>query len=87
MPTDLPGSRRKRPHRIQAAVAPKPTALSRLLNTFMIGTVLFLFALVLMQEKRYTDGEPGTVADGFVQQALAALSVSNGQAGDNSPTD
>jgi hypothetical protein len=72
VPTDLPGSKRKGPRRTQAATAQKPSVFSRLLNTFMVGTVLFLFAIVLLQEKRYADGEPGTVADAFMQKAQAA---------------
>jgi hypothetical protein len=46
----------------------------------MVGTVLVLFALVLLQEKRYADGEPGSVADAFLQRAQAAI------VGDNSDT-
>ena len=83
MPTDLPGSRRKRRYPAKAVVAPKPSAFSRLLNTFMIGTVLALFALVLLQEKRYADGLPGSVADGLMQKAQAAI-IGDADAGDAS---
>jgi hypothetical protein len=73
VPTDLPGSKRRIPRQTQAAVGQKPSVFSKLLNTFMVGSVLFLFGLVLLQEKRYADGEPGTVADGFMQKAQAVL--------------
>ena len=73
MPTDLPRSKRRVPRPPQAVAAQKPTAFSRLLNTFMVGTVLVLFALVLLQEKRYADGEPGSVADAFLQKAQTAI--------------
>lgn len=73
MPTDLPGSKLRIQRRTQAVAASKPTLFSKLLNTFMIGTVLFLFGVVLLQEKRYADGEPGSVADAFIQKAQAAL--------------
>ncbi len=42
------------------------------------GACWFSFALVLLQEKRYADGEAGTVADAFIQKAQAVLA-------DNSP--
>ena len=74
MPIDLPGSKPKRPPQTEAAAAPKHPVLSRLLNTLMVGSVLFLFAIVLLQEKRYADGEPGTVADEFLQKAQAMIS-------------
>lgn len=73
MPTDLPGSRRRKPRQIKAIAAEKPSLFGKLLNTFMVGTVLFLFGIVLLQEKRYADGESGTVADAFMQKAQAAL--------------
>ena len=73
MPTDLPRGKRKSPQSRQAALAAKPTFFGTLLNSFMIGSVLVLFALVLLQEKRYADGEPGTVADAFLQKAQAAM--------------
>ena len=75
MPTDLPRLKRRNPPPARTAVAPKPTLFARLLNTFMIGSVLVLFALVLLQEKHYADGEPGTVADAFIQKAQAAISA------------
>jgi len=47
--------------------------LGMLLNSFMIGSVLVLFAVVLLQEKRYADGEPGSIADSFIEKAHAAI--------------
>ena len=44
-----------------------------LLNTFMVGSVLILVALVLLQEKRFADGTPGSVADAFIQKTQAAI--------------
>ena len=79
MPTDLPRSKRKVPRPPQAT-AQKPTVFNRLLNTFMVGSVLVLFALVLLQEKRYADGEPGSVADAFLQRAQAALGAQDDSA-------
>lgn len=73
MPTDLPHPKRKTPRSAQAAIKPKPTLFGMLLNTFMVGSVLVLFALVLMQESRYVHGEAGTVADAFIQKAQAAI--------------
>jgi hypothetical protein len=78
VPTDLPDSKRRNPHPVRAAAAPKQTAFAKLLNTFMIGSVLVLFALVLLQEKRYADGEAGTVADAFIQKAQAAVGAEDG---------
>lgn len=73
MPTDLPRPKRKRaPNRLSIAV-PKHPVLGGVLNGFMVGTVLLLFALVLLQQKRWVDGAPGTVADAFLQQAHTAL--------------
>jgi hypothetical protein len=71
------------PRQAQAAAAPKPTFLGLLLNTFMIGSVLALFALVLLQEKRYADGEPGTVADAFIAKAQAAIAAPDDAASPN----
>ena len=73
MPTDLPRPKRKTPRPAQAAIKPKPTLFGMLLNTFMVGSVLVLFALVLMQEARYVHGEAGTVADAIIQKAQAAI--------------
>lgn len=75
MPTDLPRPKRKRPLSSQklTIAVPRHPVLSRLLNAFMIGTVLLLFGLVLLQEKRWADGIPGTVADGVLQRAQTAL--------------
>lgn len=75
MPTDLPRPKRKHPHSPQklAIAAPKHPIFSGLLNAFMIGTVLLLFALVLLQQKRWADGTPGTVADAFLQRVQAAF--------------
>jgi hypothetical protein len=75
MPTDLPRPKRKRPRPRQnlAIAVPRHPILSGLLNAFMIGTVLLLLALVLLQQKRWADGTPGTVADAFLQRAHAAL--------------
>ena len=78
MPTDLPRPKRRNPQLARAAGAPKPTLFAKLLNTFMIGSVLALFALVLLQEKRYADGEPGSVADAFIQKAQAAVGAEDG---------
>jgi hypothetical protein len=83
VPTDLPRPKRRYPRQSQAAVAQKQTAFGMLLNTFMIGSVLLLFALVLLQEKRYADGDPGTVADAFLQRAQAALIGSDDGASPN----
>lgn len=79
MPTDLPRGRRKPPHSHQAALKPKPTLFGMMLNSFMVGTVLFLFAIVLLQEKRYADGEPGSIADSFIEKAHAAIVNSDAQ--------
>lgn len=76
MPTDLPSPKRKTPRPAQAASKPKPTLFGRLLNTFMVGSVLVLFALVLLQEFRYVHGESGTVTDAFTQKAQAAIADS-----------
>jgi len=73
LPTDLPRSKRKTPRPAQAAIKPKPTLFGMLLNTFMVGSVLVLVALVLLQEKRFADGTPGSVADAFIQKAQAAV--------------
>ena len=75
MPTDLPRPKRKRPRSPQklAIAVPRHPVLSGLLNAFMIGTVLLLFALVLLQQKRWADGTPGTVADAFLHRAQAAF--------------
>ena len=78
MPTDLPRPKRKNPQPARATAAPKPTLFAKLLNTFMIGSVLVLFALVLLQEKHYADGEPGSVADSLLYRAQAALSAEDG---------
>lgn len=72
MPTNLPRSKRQ-PVKREAATAPPPSLARKLLNAFMVGSVLVLFGLVLLQEKRYADGEPGSVADAFIQKAQAAL--------------
>ncbi len=85
MPTDLPRTRRKTHRPVQAAVRPKPTVVGMLLNSFMVGSVIALFALVLLQESRYIHGEPGTVADAFLQKAQAALADpdADGRGGEN----
>lgn len=83
MPTDLPRPKRSQPHPPRAIAAPKQTLFGKLLNTFMIGSVLVLFALVLLQEKRYADGEPGTIADAFIQKAQAAISAPDEDASPN----
>lgn len=73
MPTDLPRPKRKRSPRNLAVAIPTHPVLSGLLNACMIGTVLVLFALVLLQQKRWADGDPGSVADAFLQRAQAVL--------------
>lgn len=83
MPTDLPRSKRSNPPPLRATAAPKQTLFSKLLNTFMIGSALVLFALVLLQEKRYADGEPGTIADAFILKAQAAISAPDDDASPN----
>lgn len=80
MPTNLPRSKRH-VHKQKTATPPKPTLARMLANTFMVGSVLLLFGLVLLQEKRYADGEPGSVADAFIAKAQAAL------ADDGAPSD
>ncbi len=73
MPTDLPRPKRKHPPRNLAVAIPRHPVLSGMLNACMIGTVLLLFTLVLLQQKRWADGDPGSVADAFLQRAQAAL--------------
>ncbi len=73
MPTDLPRSKRSNLHPVRGAEAPKQSLFAKLLNTFMIGSAIVLFALVVLQEKHYIDGNPGSVADGILHMAQAAL--------------
>jgi len=73
VPTDLPRSKRSNPCPAHSAMAPKQSLFAKLLNTFMIGSALVLFALVLLQEKHYVDGKPGSVADGIMLKAQAML--------------
>lgn len=73
MPTDLPRPKRKQSPRIPATAVPKHPVVRGLLNACMIGSVLLLFALVLLQQKRWVDGETGTVADAFIQKVQAAF--------------
>ncbi len=80
MPTDLPRPKRNAFRPAEAKAKSRPTFFGTLLNTFMVGSVLILFAAVLLQEARYVHGEPGTVADGFIQKAQAAII-------DNAPVD
>jgi hypothetical protein len=84
LPTDLPRPKRKTARPAQAAIKPKPSLFGMLLNTFMVGSVLVLVALVLLQEKRFADGTPGTIADAFIQKAQAAIIDSGAtEAGDS----
>ena len=83
MPTDLPRSKRSNPHPVRAAMAPKQSLFIKLLNSFMVGSVLVLFALVLLQEKHYADGEPGSIADAFIQKARVAISAPDNDASPN----
>lgn len=77
MPTDLPRTRskitRRPPAKTHAVARRKPALPDRLLNSFMVGTMLILGAVVVLQEKHYADGKPGTVADVFLQKAQAAI--------------
>jgi hypothetical protein len=73
LPTDLPGSKPKRPPQTKTITTPKHPVFSKVLRAFMVGSVLLLFAIVLLQEKHYASGESGTVADGFFQKAQAIL--------------
>ena len=73
MPTDLPRPKRKPSSPTLAIAVPRHPVLSGLLNAVMIGTVLLLFALVLLQQKRWADGTPGSVADAFLQRAQTVL--------------
>ena len=73
MPTDLPRPKRKRSPRNLAVAIPRHPVISGLLNALMIATVLILFALVLLQQKRWADGASGSVADAFLQRAQAVL--------------
>jgi len=80
VPTDLPRSKRSNPVQLRATAAPKQTLFGKLLNSFMIGSALVLFALVVLQEKHYVDGKPGSVADGILHMAQAALGAQDGGA-------
>jgi hypothetical protein len=73
LPPDFPGPEHNQPRRTHSAAAPKHSILGKVLNGFMIGSVLLLFALVLLQQKRYADGDAGTVADAFILKVQTAI--------------
>jgi len=70
LPTSLPP-------RPQVRVKAKRSVFSVVLNTFMLVSALILTFVVLVQEERYANGQPGPFADQITQitQQFSADSV------------
>jgi hypothetical protein len=69
LPTNLP----------RPLVKPKRSIFSVVLNVFMLGSALILTVMVLIQEERYAQGQPGYFADTFDQMIEPATSEITGE--------